>query len=109
MPSIVKGIRRHRYIDFHVESKEQILFTNPELLQALRQQTFELFSKELKDLRLWVVRFDGIKGILKCHYTEKEQVLQILRSIKRIGTTPVTIITHATSGTIHGLTSKKNK
>lgn len=109
MPSIVKGIRRHRYIDFHIESKEQTTFTNPELLQALRQQTFELFSKNLKDLRLWVVRFDGIKGILKCHYTEKEHVIQILQTIKKIGTTPVTITTHATSGTIHGLIAKKNK
>jgi RNase P/RNase MRP subunit POP5 len=47
-----------------------------------------------------------MKGILKCHYTEKEQVIQILRTIKKIGTTPVTITTHVTSGTIHGLTTK---
>jgi len=104
---IVKGIRRHRYIDFHIEYKEQnFLCTNSELLQALRQQTFELFSKNLKDLGLWVVQFDGDKGILKCHYTEKEHLLKILQSIKTIGTTPVTIRTHSTSGTIHGLGKK---
>jgi len=104
----VKGTRRHRYIDFHIESKEQNFnITNSELLQGIRQQTFELFSKNLKDLRLWVVQFDGTQGILKCHYTEKEHVIQLLLSIKKIGTKPVTITTRSTSGTIRGLAHKK--
>ncbi len=104
----MKGTRRHRYIDFHVDSKEQnFSFTNSELLQVLRQQTFELFSKNLKDMRLWVVQFDGTQGILKCHYTEKEHVIQLLLSIKKIGTKPVTVTTCSTSGTIRGLAHKK--
>jgi RNase P/RNase MRP subunit POP5 len=105
---IVKGTRRHRYIDFHIDSKEQIFsISNSEFLQALRQQTFMLFSKNLKDLRLWVVQFDGTQGVLKCHYTEKEHIIQLLLSIKKIGTKPVSITTRSTSGTIRGLGNKK--
>ena len=85
------------------------MITNSGLIQALRQQSFELFSKNLKDLRLWVVQFDGTQGILKCHYTEKEHVIQLLLSIKKIGTKPVMISTRSTSGTIRGLAEKKQK
>lgn len=110
MLCILKGTRRHRYIDFHVEYDDQnLMITNSGLIQALRQQSFELFSKNLKDLRLWVVQFDGRQGILKCHYREKEHVIQLLLSLKKIGTKPVTITTSSTSGTIRGLKKKKQK
>jgi len=78
-------------------------------MQALRQHTSALFSKNFKELTLWVVQFDGIHGILKCHYKEKEHVLQLLQSLKKIGTKPVTITTYSTSGTIRGLAAKKQK
>jgi RNase P/RNase MRP subunit POP5 len=104
----MKGTRRHRYIAFHVDQNDQNLtITNSQLIQELRQHATELFSKSVKDLRLWVVQFDGTQGILKCHYTEKEHVIQLLLSIKKIGTKPVTITTHSTSGTIRGLAHKK--
>lgn len=108
MQGIVKGTRRHRYIFFKVTYDTAHAFASQkELLQALRQSTFELFLKNTKELGLWIVRFDGTTGILKCHYRETENVKQLLRSIKNIGTKPVIITTHATSGTIHGLTAKE--
>ncbi len=106
----MKGTRRHRYIDFHIETTEQKgVLTNSELLQALRQQAFELFSKNLKDLRLWVIHFDGTQGILKCHYTEKDNVIQLVQAIRKIGMSPVIITTGSTSGTIRGLTHTNRK
>jgi RNase P/RNase MRP subunit POP5 len=107
---IVKGTRRHRYIDFHVscENKESLL-TKTDLIRALRQHTYVLFSKNAKELGFWVVQFDGRNGILKCNYQEKEHSIQLLQKLKTIGSKPVNITTHATSGTIHGLTNNKNK
>jgi RNase P/RNase MRP subunit POP5 len=104
----MKDTRRHRYITFHVDQDDQNLtITNSQFIQELRQHAFEIFSKSVKDLRLWVIQFDGTSGILKCHYTEKENVIQLLVSIKKIGTKPVSITTCSTSGTIRGLAHKK--
>lgn len=104
----MKGTRRHRYIFFKVTYDQAHTFASQrELLNALRQSTFERFLKDTKELGLWIVRFDGTTGILKCHYRETENVKQLLQSMKSIGTKPVSITTHATSGTIHGLTDKK--
>ncbi len=106
----MKGTRRHRYIAFHVDQNDQnFTMTNSQLLQELRHHATELFSKSLKDLRLWVVQFDGTDGIVKCHYTEKEHVIQLLLSIKKIGQKSVMITTRSTSGTIRGLSETKQK
>jgi RNase P/RNase MRP subunit POP5 len=108
--SIVKGTRRHRYIGFRVKLLENNHpLTNIELIQALRQQTHDLFSKEAKDLGLWVVQFDGAAGIVKCNYQEKEHTRQLLQKLKKIGSKSVTFTTYATSGTIRGILDKKLK
>jgi RNase P/RNase MRP subunit POP5 len=107
---IVKGIKRHRYISFHVSyEKKYSLLTKTELIQALRKHTSIIFSKNTKELGFWIVRFDGTNGILKCNYQEKEHGTQLLQSLKTIGAKSVTITTLVTSGTIHGLTNNKNK
>jgi RNase P/RNase MRP subunit POP5 len=107
---IVKGTRRHRYIGFHVACEnEDSLLTKTDLIQALRKHTPILFSKNTKELGFWIVQFDGTNGILKCNYQEKDHGMQLLHSLKIIGTKPVTITTQVTSGTIHGLTCNKNK
>jgi RNase P/RNase MRP subunit POP5 len=109
VPRIVKGIRRHRYIDFDCVCEEQNpIITKSELIQTLRQHISSLSSKNFKEPTLWVVRFDGTRGILKCHYKEKEHAIQLLQSLKKIGIKPVTITTHSTSGTIRGLADKKH-
>jgi RNase P/RNase MRP subunit POP5 len=107
---IVKGNRRHRYISFHVSFMGQnYTITETELIQAIGQQTHDLFSKTSKGLGLWVIQFDGDTGIIKCNYTEKEHTIQLLQSLKKIGSKSVTFATSATSGTIRGITNKKRK
>ena len=110
MYCIGKDIRRHRYISFRVtlEGNNNII-TDIELIQALRQQTYDLFSKTTKELGLWVVRFDGTTGIIKCNHKEKEHIIQLLHSLKKIGSKSVFFTTYATSGTIRGITNKKRK
>lgn len=106
----MKGTRRQRYIYFQVVyKKEDPAITKAELIQTLRQKSYEIFSKNSKDLGLWVIQFNGTAGILKCHYREKENILRLLQSLENIGKKPVTITTHSTSGTIHGLAAKKEK
>ena len=106
----MKGTRRYRYIYFQVTyEQENPVATYKELIQAIQKITLELFSKNTKELGLWVVQFDGKTGILKCHYTKKEHTKQLLQALKKIGIKSVTITTHATSGTIHGLLQKKQK
>jgi len=80
-----------------------------ELIQTIRQQTFDLCSKQTKDLGIWIVQFDGTTGILKCKNQEKERTRKLLESLKMIGSTPATITTQSTSGTIRGLTNKTSK
>jgi len=78
--------------------------TESELIQALRKQASDLFSKDAKELGLWLIRFDGTRGILKCNYQEKERAIQLLLLLKNMGSNHVEITTHACSGTIRGLT-----
>jgi RNase P/RNase MRP subunit POP5 len=82
------------------------LLSDTELIQALRQQINELFSKTAKELGLWVVKFNGTTGIIKCNYKEKEHAIQLLQSLKKIGSKSVIVTTYTTSGTIHGITHK---
>ena len=110
MYGIVKGTRRHRYISFRVALVgNNHSLSDMELIQALRQQTHDLFSKAAKELGLWVVQFDGTTGIIKCNYQEKEHTIQLLQSLKKIGSKSVTVTTSTTSGTIRGITDKKQK
>jgi RNase P/RNase MRP subunit POP5 len=108
--TILKDTRRHRYISFRVALVgENLPLTRTELIQALRQQTHDLFSKTTKELGLWVVQFDGTTGIIKCNQKEKEHTIQLLHSLKNIGSKSVSFTTYATSGTIRGIINKKLK
>ena len=53
-----------------------------------------------------MVRFDGIKGIVKCNHIEKENTIKLLKSIKKISSNKVNIETLGTSGTIKALIRK---
>ena len=106
----MKGTRRYRYIAFHVEYKDtRCGVSTSQLIQDLRLQATTLFSKSLKDLGVWVIQFDGTDGIIKCHYREKEHLIQMLISLKSIGHSAVTITTSSTAGTIKASLKKKLK
>jgi RNase P/RNase MRP subunit POP5 len=105
---IVKGNKRYRYIGFRITfTGNTHSFTNSDLIQAIRKNTRDLFSKDVKDLGLWLIQFNGTSGIIKCHSQEKEHAMQLLQSLKKIGVASVHVTTSMTSGTIRGLTEKK--
>ena len=55
---------------------------------------------------LYVVRFNGEKGIVKCNHVEKENTIKLLNSIEKISSYKVNIKTVGTSGTIKSLLRK---
>lgn len=55
---------------------------------------------------LYVVRFNGDKGIVKCNHVEKENTIKLLNSIEKISSCKVSIKTVGTSGTIKSLLRK---
>lgn len=52
---------------------------------------------------IYLVRFDGHRGIVKCNHIEKENTIKLLKSIKKISSSNVSIETLGTSGTIKAL------
>jgi len=55
---------------------------------------------------IYLTRFDGEKGIIRCNHIEKENTIKLLRSIKKIYSNEVEIKTLGTSGTIKSLMKK---
>jgi RNase P/RNase MRP subunit POP5 len=55
---------------------------------------------------LWLIKFDGEMGILRCNHVEKENIIKLLRSIRNVSSRKVEIETVGTSGTIKSLVSK---
>ena len=55
---------------------------------------------------IYLVRFDGQKGIIKCNHKEKENTIKLLNSIDKISSYKVNIETFRTSGTIKALIRK---
>ena len=55
---------------------------------------------------MYVIRFDGFKGIIRCNQMNKDDTIHLLKSIKKISSNDIEIITLGTSGTIKGLIKK---
>jgi RNase P/RNase MRP subunit POP5 len=105
---IVKGNRRYRYIDFRVIIQgEAHSCTSSDILKAIRQNQKSFESDTETTLRLWIVRFDGVSGIIKCPRDAKDRLIHLLQSLEHIEGNPVHVITFSTSGTIRGLLQKK--
>jgi len=76
------------------------------MIHEIREQTLNLFNKNYNDMGIYLVRFDGEQGIVKCNHTEKENTIKLLNSIKQISSSNVKIETLGTSGTIKSLIKK---
>jgi len=63
-------------------------------------------TPEFQEKNIYLTRFNGKKGIVRCEHTEKEETIQLLHSISHIDKKSVTINTIATSGTIKSLIQK---
>ena len=55
---------------------------------------------------LYLIKFDGKRGILKCNHMEKQNTIKLLKNIKELSLKKVEIETIGTSGTIKSLISK---
>jgi RNase P/RNase MRP subunit POP5 len=55
---------------------------------------------------IYLIRFDGVKGIVKCNHVEKENTIRLLRSINKISSRKVEVKTVGASGTIKALVKK---
>ena len=55
---------------------------------------------------IYLTKFDGGKGIVRCNHIEKENTIKLLRSINKIYSNEVEIKTLGTSGTIKSLMKK---
>jgi len=55
---------------------------------------------------IYLIRFDGIKGIVRCKHIEKDNTIKLLTSINEISSIKVNIRTLGTSGTIKSLVKK---
>lgn len=55
---------------------------------------------------IYLIRFDGHRGVVKCNHIEKENTIKLLKSIKKISSYNISIETLGTSGTIKALIRK---
>jgi len=79
------------------------------MISVLRSQTTSLFHSSLKEKNIFLTRFNGKKGIVRCQHTEKQDTINLLQSITEINGKPVEVKTIATSGTIKSLVQKHDK
>jgi RNase P/RNase MRP subunit POP5 len=76
------------------------------MIHEIRKQCQHLFEKDCKTLGIYLIRFKGEQGIVKCNHVEKEKTIKLLESIKQISSAKVKIETLGTSGTIKSLIKK---
>lgn len=98
---------RPRYILFNIKADEALFpFQRKQMITALRSKGYTLFGCPLKEKDIYLTRFNGKKGVVRCKHTEKEATITLLRSITQLADQSVIIQTIATSGTIKTLLRK---
>jgi len=103
---IIKEGRRRRYIGFEIKTKEEKSFSKDEIINVIRYNSENICNKHFKEMGLFVVRFNGLQGIVRCKHTEKENTINLLKQTDKINNVKVDIKTIATSGTIKSLIKK---
>ena len=106
----MKEGRRRRYIGFEIRylSKDVHVQKN-ELIQDIRKQCRDLFKKDCNSMGVYIIRFNGKQGIVKCNHVEKENMIKLLKSIRQVSSVKLEIETLGTSGTIKTLIKKHMK
>ncbi len=104
--TIIKEGRRRRYIGFEINSKQTFSFSRSEVIVAIKKKCKVLFDKECKDLGIYLTRFDGMQGIVRCNLLEKDHTIKLLTSIDSVSQVEIDVQTLATSGTIKSLIKK---
>lgn len=104
MVFLVKEGRRKRYIGFLVNSNSVV--EKSDMIKTLNYNCKNLYNKDCKEMGIYLTRFDGTKGIVRCNHVEKDNVINLLKSIKNLSNENVVIDTLGTSGTIKALVRK---
>jgi len=105
--SIIRNGVRRRYIGFVVESlKEKPCIDKSEMIREIRRQCRHIFDKDCREMGVYLVNFDGAKGIVRCNHVEKENTILLLESIDKVSSCDVVLKTVGTSGTIKTLVRK---
>jgi len=98
---------RPRYILFSITADTTVLpIQRHEMIAALKSYCQLLFGCSVKNKNIFLTRFNGVNGIVRCQHTEKQHTIRLLQSIQTINHKPVQIQTIATSGTIKSLIQK---
>lgn len=106
-PIVVKEGRRRRYIGFTINySDEGVVFDKRDMIDAVRNQSVLFLLKDFREMGLFIIRFDGKQGIIRCRHTDKDDTIKLLKSINEINNHKVEIETVGTSGTIKSLVKK---
>jgi RNase P/RNase MRP subunit POP5 len=105
---IVKEGKRHRYIGFLIQgldAKDRV--ERRAMIQSIHTCCQQLYGMSPKEMGMYLTRFNGHEGILRCSHLEKEHAIALLKSIRQLsGDTTVHIETLGTSGTINKLIKK---
>lgn len=94
-------VGRKRYIGFEIHIEGKSHFHRGAVIRALNQE-----SGVARKLNPWLTEFDGMKGIVRCPHTEKDAIIELLRNLKHIDRTPVSVKTVTTSGCIKTVKEK---
>jgi len=106
----VKEGRRRRYIGFEIRYLiKDVHVEKNELIHEIRKQCRDLFKKDCNSMGIYLIRFNGEQGIVKCNHVEKEKTIKLLKSIRQVSSVKVEIETLGTSGTIKTLIKKHMK
>jgi len=103
--TLVRGQNRQRYIGFIINNLEK----NPKksvMFNEIRRKCKQMFNKDTKEMGIKIIRFNQSTGIVKCNRNEKENLILLLKSIKKLDQKSVDILPVATSGTIRSLINK---
>ncbi|MBN2065581.1 MAG: Rpp14/Pop5 family protein [Candidatus Thermoplasmatota archaeon] len=107
MSHIIKEGRRQRYIGFQINIQtKQPPIDRSTMIATLRQQCRRQFNTDCKMLGIYLTKFNGKQGIVRCSHREKDRTIQMLTSISKIASYTVAIETLGTSGTIKSLMKK---
>jgi len=76
------------------------------MIHEIRSHCNTLVNKNCREMGLYLVRFNGKQGIVRCKHLEKDNTIQLLQSIQTVSKKNVKIETLGTSGTIKSLIKK---
>lgn len=79
------------------------------MIREIKAKCRNIKDKDGKEINAFLTRFNGEYGIVRCSHIHKDNVIELLCSIKSISEESVDIKTLGTSGTIKALIKKHMK